>query len=194
MPNIVLVFLGLFGGLAFLLISNPLHTACRSQMTELTHQHTPFFILDKSLKFQEKTEHQQALEACRKTNTPGGCLRLFNGIRELTGSLESLPSDCITSLCTRKEFNQPLWDAVDILVRIGWGDVPPQDIYEQTRWLDRSHFLLFCRMKKILNTCHGEDRWNQEQEKILYSLPGSEDMTRKDIWRKALFAISCRNL
>ena len=194
MPQSLLVFLGLVGGLAAIFIMNPPHTACNSQLNELTKEHTPFFIIDKSVKFQEKTEYQKSFESCQNTNSPGGCLNLFNGIKELVGTLQVIPSDCFSKICLQKAFNQPLWDTIDIIVRIGWGDQPPENVHERNKWLSYSHFLLFCQIKKILNTCHGEEKWQDEQEKILQSLPGADKMTRQNIWRLTLFATSCQRV
>ena len=191
MSQSALVFLGLIGGVLIIFILNPPHTACNSQLNELTKQHTPFFILDKSLKFQEKTEYQKSFESCQNNNNPGACLKLFNGMRQLVSTLEVLPRDC-SHLCRQKAFNEPLWETIEIMVHIGWGDGPPESIYERSSWLSYSDFSLFCRIKRLLTLCHGEEKWRAQQEEILSSLPGADKMERKDVWRLALFATNCQ--
>lgn len=194
MSQSALVFLGLMGGLIAILIINPLHTACNSQLNELIREHTPFFILDKSVKFQEKTEYQRSFESCQNTNSPGGCLNLFNEVKKLVGALQAVPSDCSSQICRQNAFNQPLWNTIDLIIRIGWGDQPPENVHERSKWLSYSHFLLFCQIKKLLISCHGEEKWKNEQEKILQSLPGADKMTRQNIWRLTLFSTNCQRV
>ena len=191
MSKSALVFLGLIGGVFFIFITDPPHTACRSQLDELRSQHTPFFILDASSKFQKKTEYQKSFESCRDNNSPGSCLGLFNGVKNLVSTLETLPGDC-SDLCRQKAFNEPLWETIEIMVRIGWGEQPPEDIYDRSKWLSYSDFSLFCRIKKTLTLCHGEEGWKKRQEEVLSSLPGADKMQRRDVWKLALFATSCQ--
>ena len=205
-----LVFLGFIGTILFIFITNPPHTICNSQLNELTNQSTPFFILDKnsqlaklrrrstpffildkSSKVQEKTEYKKSFEYCQSNNNPGACLKLFNGVKNLVSTLEVLPRDCL-SLCRQKAFSDPLWETMEIMVRIGWGEQPPEDIYERSKWLSYSDFSLFCRIKRLLNLCHGEEKWKTRQEEILSSLPGADKMERRDVWKLALFATSCK--
>ncbi len=191
MSQSTLVFLGLIGGILFIFITNPPHTICHSQLNELTSQHTPFFILDKTLKFQEKTDYQRSFESCQDSNSPGACLNLFNSVKDLVSTLEALPGDC-SNLCGQKAFNEPLWETMEIMVRIGWGEQAPENIYERSKWLSYSDFSLFCRIKRLLTLCHGEEEWKTRQEEILSSLPGADNMERKNVWKLALFATSCQ--
>ena len=191
MSKSALVFLGLIGGVFFIFIVNPPHTVCHSQLNELRSQHTPFFILDTSLKFREKTAYQKSLESCRNHNNPGACLKLFNAIKNLVSTLEALPGDC-SNICRQKAFSEPLWETIKIMVHIGWGDQPPENVYERNKWLSYSDFSLFCRVKRLLTLCDGEDKWRMQQEKVLSSLPGADKMERKDVWKLALFATSCQ--
>ena len=191
MPKEIWIPLGLLGGLVFILILNPLHTVCHSQLEELQRHHTPFFIFESSAKFKEKTEYQQAFEYCQDTNSLGGCTKLFTGINELMNTLTAIPSECVSSLCKRKEFNTPLWETADLLVRIAWGEAPSQDIYERTRWLNYSHLSLFCKLKKLLISCDGDSKWKQAQTEILNDLPGTEEMDVSEIRKITLFSINC---
>ena len=191
MSQSVLVFLGLVGGVLIIFMLNPPHTVCNSQLNELMNRHTPFFILDKSSKFQEETEYQKSFESCQNSNNPGACLKLFNGMRQLVSTLEVLPSDC-SHLCRQRAFNEPLWETIEIMVRIGWGDGPPENVYERSSWLSYSDFSLFCRVKRLLTLCHGEENWRVRQEEILSGLPGADKMERRDVWRLALFSTNCQ--
>ena len=194
MSKEVWIPLGLLGGLVLILILNPLHTVCHSQLEELQRHHTPFFIFEASAKFKEKTEYQQAFETCQGSNSLGGCVKLFDGVSELVNTLNAMPNDCASSLCKRNEFNTPLWDTAELLARIAWGEAPPQDIHERARWLNYSHLSLFCKLKKLLISCNGENKWKQTQEEILSDLPGVERMEKADIRNMALFSINCNQI
>ena len=194
MPKSTWVPLGLLGGLVLIFIANPPYTVCNSQEEEFQKQHTPFFLFEASARFKEKTGYEKAFESCQNSNNPGGCVALFNGVNELVDSLKTIPGDCALSFCKKKEFNEALWETLDILVRIAWGDQPPSDIYEKTSWLNHSHFSLFCQIKQTLIDCHGEKRWKKVQEETLNSLPGIEGMDRRDIWRLTLLSTDCSRL
>lgn len=191
MPKPILVFLVLFGGVLFIFISDPPHTPCNLQVEEFQKRHTAFFSFEESVKFKEKTEYQRAFESCRESNRLGGCIGLFNGVKDLVETLEITSSDCLPAFCKQNIFHQPLWDTLGLLASIAWGDRPPESFHERQGWLEDSHVLLFCRLKRVLMLCDGQEKWNQFLDETLNSFPERGDLSRREAWELSLFSISC---
>ncbi len=173
---------------------NPPHTPCQSQKELFIKKHTPFFILDSSQKFQKQTGFEKAKTLCRHSNSPGGCLELFSQIGELIKDLQGTTSECFKPVISSREFREPLWETSDLLVRIAWGDKPPQGIYERMGWLDNSHLALFCKSKDILTRGLGEERWNRFRETLLNELPGAKEIGRNEAWKLTILSVVCERV
>lgn len=184
-----LLVLGVLG----LLILNPPRSLCDTQIDELKKSIGNFLYEAPNGKGKEKLPPQVigAIENCKLLNSPGGCLLLFSGTRKFFDSLQALNQECLSQSLATREFKNLLVEVFAVMPRLAWGDTPPQSMTVSTQWLDSSDLNLFCKTKQFLKNNVSENTFNQIQEKNLKDLPGSDKISREDLWRKSLYSLRC---
>ena len=184
--------LGLVAGLGFILLSNPPHTPCASQVEQLKLKYTSSFVLDSSSRYQRTTGFRKAFLYCMEASSPGGCFSLFHSVEQLLSELTAVQATCFEDVAGISEFEDPMWSTAKLLVEAAWGS-GPSDLGEY-EWLDRSHLSLFCKLKNHLIKLSGQARWDNFREVILKGLSGAEELQRAEVWRKSIFAINCQRI
>ncbi len=187
----VIAIFGLTIGLGFILLSNPPHTPCASQLEQLKSKYTPAFILDTSSRYQKTTGFRRAFLYCKEANSPGGCFTLFHSVERLLSELTAVQANCFEHVSGISEFRDPMWSTATLLAESAWKNRSNREPYA---WLDRSHLSLFCKIKNHLIRLNGQTRWDNFREEILKTLPGTENVQRAEIWRKSIFAINCQRI
>lgn len=182
---------GLTIGLGLILLSNPPHTPCTSQLEQLKTQFTSTFILDTSLRYQKTTGFRKVFLYCKESNSPGGCFNLFHSVEQLLSELSSVQANCFDSISSTLEFREPMWQTAKLLAESAWEKKNNREPYS---WLDRSHLSLFCKIKTHLIRLNGQANWDNFREGILSSMSSAENLQRATAWRKSIFAINCQRI
>jgi hypothetical protein len=137
------------------------------------------------------TKYKGLHDECKASNTPGGCYELFQNIKVLLDDLVAVPKDCGSAAGGIKEVNAALWETVELLVRLAWGEKPPSAYNSKFGWLDTADITLFCKLKARISSMYGEAKWTAFREKMMLDLPGSKDLNRNQVWEMVLFSENC---
>ncbi len=191
LPRWVLVGGILVLGIFLLLVLNPPHSVCDSQLTLLQSLQTPFLYLDKKKSYIKTTGFSASYTKCRNGNSLGACQDLFNGVLKLTGDIESSNPECLAELSKVKDIKKAFRDTQDLMVELAWGNQPPESTYEKFSWLDNNHMFLFCKLTGLRTKSEGKDAWEKWREKTMLSLPNPSNLSRADVWRRSIFSASC---
>jgi hypothetical protein len=190
-PKNLLAFLAIAGGILFIVISQPPHTICDSQLETLNGSQRRFLFKDPKSKQITSTRYQQLREVCMNTNTPGGCYELFQDLKTMLHDLSILPKQCAPQVADVKEFRMALWDSAALLVKLAWGETPPSTYASKFGWLDTADLALFCRLWDRIAVIYPENDWAVFRDKMMVELPGAKDLSRNSVWDLSLFSISC---
>lgn len=79
-----------------------------------------------------------------------------------------------------------------MMVRLAWGAKAPATHYEKNNWLDSFHLDTFCNFKTWYTNAKGKEAWEGLREDLLAQLPGSDGLTREQIWQRSILSTSCR--
>lgn len=186
-----LAFVAIAGGIAFIIISSPPHTACDSQLEQIKQTEKSFLYKDPKSKFQTITKYQRLRDQCKASNNPGGCYELFQSLRGLLTDLETISSECGRRVGGIAEIKTALFESADLLTRLAWGEKPPAAYHAKFRWLDSADVALFCKLKARMTAMYGASAWDGVREKLMGDLPGVKDMTRQQVWEMILFSENC---
>ncbi|MDB2426225.1 hypothetical protein N9W41_01635, partial [bacterium] len=118
----VVVFVALVGGVLFILISDPPHTLCNTQIKNFKEIQKGFLYLSKKPKTAKvETLYNILYTNCRDSNSPGGCYELFVQLRKMLKDSETInisalgeddgessSVDCRAELKSVKEFNRAI--------------------------------------------------------------------------------------
>jgi hypothetical protein len=191
-PKNMLAFLAIAGGILFwVVIYDPPHTVCDSQLEAVKKTQAKFLYKDPKAKKINTTRYQTLYDNCKVTNQPGGCYELFREMKRLLEDLSNLSRECGAELGAVAEHKKALWDVMDLLLRIAWGTQPPGAYHAKFGWLDTADISLFCSLKNRITTFYGELAWSTFREKMMKELPGAKDLAREQVWDLSLFSENC---
>lgn len=186
-----LAFLVIGGGILFIIITDPPHTLCDSQLEAFEKSQQGFLYLNPKNKGAETTKHQRLVNQCKISNNPGGCYEYFLGLKEMLKDVRAVPDECLEDLGGVSRYRKAVWEAIGLLADLAWGEKPPETYYEKFGWLNTADVSLFCHLKQNAVTIWGREEWRRYQEKKMLAHAGAESMERKKIWEATLFSVNC---
>lgn len=190
-PKSVLAFLAIAGGILFIVISEPPHTVCDSQRDVIDKAQSKFLYKDPKSKNIKTTKYERLRDHCKATNNPGGCYEFFQELRTYAHDLGTLTQECSSAVSDTPEYRRAVWEPVEMMVRLAWGERPPVIYTAKFGWLDNADLSLFCRLKDRVIQFYGEDSWDGFREKMMRDLPGAKDLPRNQVWDLSIFSENC---
>lgn len=195
LPRPVLGSVAVLGGIAFMLLADPPKTVCDTQFESyrerLAHHIFPKNV-SSSVKLPPLIETQY--RDCMRSNSPGGCYELFQGIKTWLRELRTITSGCGSEFGKIAPSKEWMSKSITLFVQIAWGDNPPETFRRKTGWLERSDIILYCGLKREYVRLFGTTEWTNLRESILQSLPGASKMDRLDRWEKTILSVACEKI
>jgi hypothetical protein len=183
-PKNVLAFVAIAGGIAFIILSQPPHSLCDSQLAVIQAASQRFL-------YKEPKQKLRLRDQCKITNNPGGCYEFFQELKTLLHDLGTLTNECGASVGAISEYRRALWEPVEILIRTSWGEAPPTAYSAKFGWLEIADISLFCQLKDRINRFYGETEWSTFRERVMRELPGASNLDRTKVWELSLFSENC---
>lgn len=178
-------------GILFIVLSDPPHTICRSQLERFKEQQVGFLLRDKKSK-DPKTGFEKDLDRCKASNNPGGCYELFAKIRSYLQSTDTIDLKCLTTVGSESAVKNFYNKTIDLFSQLAWGSVPPENVNLKFGWLDTSDLNLYCQLKDRFILTYGNAAYQQKIERAFSDLPGSKQMPREQAWQLMLFSANCK--
>ncbi len=213
LPKPLLAFIAILIGIALVFLMNPLHTVCDSQ-EEIVRDLQIGVLFPKEIK---KSKMPPSLvrvkEACQVGNSPGSCSEYFSLLKKISKDVLSSSTECVAQLYGIKEISAAMNDGLELMVRLAWGNKPPEIGPEKLGWLHEAEVTTFCQLKNIYIQVNGEDVWNDFRSKIFKKLPGEELlgmsesstevgkdprkalslMSEQEVYGRSLFSVPCES-
>jgi len=187
-----LAFLIIGLGIILIIVFNPPHTICDSQVAQIRE-------LQKGFVFRDKTDREAMKKAsfvemsnyCKLGNTPGACYELFAKLRDLVRDLTTVPQDCASTVGAINEIQLVLQESADLMARIAWTEKMPESHVDKFGWLDPADMSLFCALKEQYIRLLGQAVWDNYRERLFRELPGAKDLPRKMAWERMILSENC---
>ncbi len=190
-PKNLLAFLAIAGGIAFIIISQPPHSLCDSQLVVIQNAQRRFLFKDPTKKQVTSTKYERLRDQCKATNNPGGCYEFFQELKVMLHDLGTLTNECWSAVGDIAEYKRALWEPIELLIRLGWGESPPISYSSKYGWLEIADLSLFCKLKTQITRFYGETEFVNFRERIMRDLPGANALDRNKIWELSLFSENC---
>ncbi len=194
LPKTTFVTLVLVVGVFYIVASDPPKGICDAQMDQ-------FDVLNKGLltpnpknPSHKTSKYQDLFALCKETKSPGGCYELFLNLKAVIRNARTISTSCFSKLAKQDNFNDAIWSSLELMVRMAWGDKPPDQPQQKLAWFDAADLNLVCTLKQTAIDVFGKEQFDSFQEKFLTggaALPGAEKMSRADVWKRMLFSITC---
>jgi hypothetical protein len=194
LPKSLLAFVAITAGMVFIVIAYPPASVCDSQMEIIKEAQNNFLFKDEKWpksKVIKSTKFEYLRDLCKSTNNPGGCLELFQETKILLHDLSTLTRECGPVAGGLKEIKRALWETMDLLLRLAWGENPPEAYHSKFGWLDTADISLYCKLKGAIQNLYGEPQWTAFREKMMKDLPGAKALPRNQVWDMSLFSENC---
>jgi hypothetical protein len=186
-----IVTLALIGGVAFIVISDPPHTLCDSQLEAFTKSQKGFLLINPDRPGEKTPLFKRLVEQCKAANSPGGCYELFLQMRGMLAKSKTVSVKCTKQLGETALFKNTVLGVAGLMMKLAWGDKPPLSYYEKFGWLDNADIALFCELKTRAGNTIGGQVWNDFVSTTMVALPGAETMNRDKIWGLSLASANC---
>ncbi len=174
-PKAVLVIVVLTMALIFIVVMNPLKDECDVK-TDIFLKEMRGIITSVRVK-KNKTQFAKLnfwKDRCRDGNTVGACEEYFTGLNKLTTALSVFPDKCQLKFIEENEaFPKYIYDAIQVMALVAWGERPPSGPSERLGWLTEAHLKTFCRLKKTFATLTSEEDLQSLRSKIYSQYPDS---------------------
>lgn len=190
-PRNMIAFVAIVAGILFLVLSDPPHTICDSQLEVLRESQKLLLYLDPKQPKIKTTKYERLRDRCKLTNDQGGCYELFHEIRKMLSDFNTVSNDCGSAAGGVAEHRRALWETVELMTRLAWGQKPPEAYYSKFGWLDKADMSLYCGLKERIQSWYGEGSWSTFREKMMRELPGAADVPRNQVWELSLFSENC---
>ncbi len=190
-PRNMVAFVAIVAGILFLVLSDPPHTLCDSQLEVLRESQKFFLYTDPKQPKIKTTKFERLRDRCKLTNDQGGCYELFLELKKMLYDFNTVSNDCGSSAGSVSEYKRALWESTELLIRLAWGEKPPEAYHSKFGWLDKADMSLYCNLKDKIQSWYGEASWSTFREKMMRELPGAKDMARNLVWDMSLFSENC---
>ena len=191
-PKLLLGAIVIVAVLLFMVFNDPPTTLCDIQMEVVNKRLASHFYTNKKEGTYNKSV-KNAFDFCMESNSPGGCYDMFSRMMYLEKQVLTIPSKCGGHTSTENVRNA-LEKGLKLIVRIAWGDGPPESSYEKKAWLQPPDLALYCRLKREHQRLMGKKRWKLFRETVMAGLPEAKTLSRKVRWEKSLFSFPCKGM
>ncbi len=185
-------------GIAILVIvyMDPPHTLCNSEKEQLLSVQKNFLNPNPELKkaFKKaKSPYDRLYTSCKESENSGGCLEYFLSLKKFVSDFEVSSKECRPRLFTDKKIKTVFTNGLELMLNLAWGKAPPSEFKKKYAWFDQADLYLFCKVKKLTKNNLSKNNWEKLRESLLLKLPGTENLSREQLWKSSLLSISCKN-
>jgi len=191
-PRGILVTAVIVIAVILIVLQDPPHTVCRTQIDRFKYWQEGTIYPVKDNKLNKAPAMQTLLKSCKELSSPGGCYGLFHRARVFLRDFDLVSVDCKESFVALKEVKDTLFVIYDLMIRLAWGDQPP-DVCEGNllNWFSSLEVSLFCSVKNHIINLYGEQQLMVLERNTFKKLPGAGNLSEDEIREVALVSQSC---
>lgn len=178
-PVLAALFIGI--GIAFILLNDPPHHICDTQMEHFKSQQK---ILGN---FKKHTL------VCRETNSPGGCYEMFSHLNRTLKNFYLVSKECLIPLSKNAEVKNTLLEGIELMVRLAWREETLVGRADKFHWLGKADMNLFCRIKDRLIVLYGHKTFQDFEKQLLTSLSSDKNANPEAVRKKSILSEYCAN-
>lgn len=192
LPKKIFVVLVLGIAIIFIVLQDPPHTICRTQLENFKSRQKGIIYKNPAVKTRKKPIMFLLINECKKNSTPGSCYGLFSKIKKFIHDFKLISYDCRTNLSNISEVKKVLFKTYSLMVRLAWGDTAPAvEYYNKFNWFSDVDISLFCLIKTQISTLYGNKILFKLDQKVFKKLPGIEGKRQKQIRELSIVSTNC---
>jgi hypothetical protein len=211
-PKSILVFAVLSAGVCLLFYIQKPHSLCDSQFAAFRESQIGRLYPKKQKGGPQGPTLFKSLQQCRVLRTSGACYEFFQQTRQVLRDLKNIPNSCSQEMEKIPEIRNFLGGAIDIIVRLAWGEHPPERGPNRFGWLEPAEISIFCELKNQFHRLFGMDEWEKIRQGLVGKLPGertvfeggkclncedlktaAQTLSAEDQWVRSIYSVRCED-
>lgn len=190
LPKIVIAFLAITGTIALLIMSDPPHTFCDTQIEHFKEVQKGKIYEDSKDYHKIKSAIKREKKNCETQNSSGACYDYFFYLKQVLKDLRLLSHECKVQVFTDSKVKKTLEEALTLMTAIAWREEVLYGKINKFNWLNRTHIALFCKIKKNYILQYGRTGYQTLETKILNQIP-TESKNKEIILKGSILSESC---
>ena len=165
LPRPLLASLLIGGGIAYILLNDPPHTFCDTQIKHF--KKVQIGVLYKNPKdfHAEKSTLQRKQNTCQKESAPGACYEYFFYLKRLLKDLRLLSKECAPLVYQTSEVKGAFSSALGLITALAWREEVLTGRVSKYNWLSHPDLFLFCDLKAKYILNYGKRELSNSREK-----------------------------
>ena len=190
LPKAVLAFLIIGGAIIFIILSDPPHTFCDTQLEHFKSLQTGLLYKDSKDFHEEKSLLNRKKQMCQTANAPGACYEYFAYLKRLLKDFRVLSDQCKSIIFSETQVKSALSSALTLMTALAWREEVLTGQVSKYNWLTRSDMHLFCDVKEKYIQHYGMSVYEKLEHQILNLLP-TQNKNQKLILKWSILSESC---
>lgn len=191
LPKFLLVCLLIGGGILFIILNDPPHTFCDTQIEQFKKIQKGILYKNPKDFHQEKSILKRKQNTCQKENAPGACYDYFAYLKRLLKDFHVLSQECISQIYSTVEVKEALSSALTLMTAIAWREEVLTGRVSKYNWLTRADLFLFCEIKEKYIMYYGKENYHFLENEILTLLPVTKKIPPQLLMKRTILSEPC---
>ncbi len=191
LPKGLVAFIAICGGIAFILLNDPPHKFCDTQIEHFKSIQTGIILKDPKDKVYGLPLMVRLLKICRETVSPGACYEYFAYLNRLLKNFKLVSTKCLVNLSQIKEVKVHLFNGINTMTQLAWREKVLSGEVDKFNWFSPSDMSLFCSIKKTVILLYGRETLQAFEQTTLSNLPSSNKISLARLKKFSILSESC---
>ena len=191
LPKSLLASLFIGGGIFFIILNDPPHTFCDSQIEHFKRLQTGILYKNPKDFHKEKSLLKRKKDTCQKENAPGACYEYFAYLKRLLRDFRVLSQKCAPMIYSTTEVKQALSSALTLMTAIAWREEVLTGRVSKYNWLTRADLYLFCKIKTKYIMNYGQENYRLLENQIITLLPLQKKISAQMVIKRTILLEPC---
>lgn len=191
LPKILIASLFLVAGVVFILLNDPPHTFCDTQVEHFKKVQKGILYKDSKDFHKEKSLLERKRQFCQKEQAPGTCYEYFEYLKRLLKDLKLLSEECAPKILQSGEVKGAFSKALSLITALAWREEILTGKVSKYNWLGRPDLFLFCELKNKYIMTYGREDYQRLEQGILNLLPFDKKYSLALIHKKTILSEKC---
>ena len=191
LPKSLLAVLFIGGGIAFMILNDPPHTFCDSQIEQFKKIQRGILYRNPKDFHKEKSILNRTKNTCWTEGAPGACYEYFAYLKRLLKDFHVLSPDCVHLIYSTPAVQQALSSALTLMTALAWREEVLAGQVSKFNWLTRADLSLFCEVKNKYIVQYGQENYQLLENQIINQLPLQRKVSGQLIKKRSILSEPC---
>lgn len=191
LPKPFLVVAVLIIAALFIILSDPPKNICDSQLDVFLSSQSGRI---SSLKGRIGGLWARTAKYCQESKTLGGCSEFYNTVKVALRDIDNTSLECVNYVISQESVQKIIKDSTLLMVKMAWGEVPPEPGPQVYGWHRMSELALYCGLKKNIMKLFSDEEWELFVRSTISKLPQASQLSFDEAFGRSLFSVRCESV